>query len=364
MVTPLLDLFSGCGGLSLGAKWAGFQTALAIDKDPILSGSFGLNFSGTLKVVANIKSLNRHSLSSLIPHPIAGILGGPPCQAFSSIGRADPTDPRRTLVSHFFRVVADVQPAFFMFENVRGLGFQKNISVLERGLDRLGENWQIVGPVVLDAQEFGAPTRRKRLFVFGFNRDLMTPLTKEIMTRSVMRRHTVRDAIGDLAGATKISAIEGKFDSWKYSESQRISDYAAFMRSADGRFSGNQRTIHTDKTIRRFSKIEQGGVDPIGKYKRLSWDGVCPTLRAGTGNDKGSYQAVRPLHPTQNRVITVREAARLQGFPDWFRFHPTIWHSFRMIGNSVSPIIAAALLQRIYDRLALDQNRELPIAAE
>ncbi|MNJ64000.1 Modification methylase BanI [compost metagenome] len=91
----------------------------------------------------------------------------------------------------------------------------------------------------------------------------------------------------------------------------------------------------------------QGSVDPVGKHKRLHWDGFCPTLRAGTGSDRGSYQSVRPLHPVEDRVITPREGARLQGFPDDFIFHETVWHSFRMIGNSVSPIIAEVLLRNI-----------------
>jgi DNA (cytosine-5)-methyltransferase 1 len=88
------------------------------------------------------------------------------------------------------------------------------------------------------------------------------------------------------------------------------------------------------------------------KAKKLSPTGFCPTLRAGTGSDKGSYQAVRPIHYATNRVITPREAARLQGFPDWFVFHRTKWHSFRQIGNSVSPLLAEQLLKVIFDKLS------------
>ena len=92
-------------------------------------------------------------------------------------------------------------------------------------------------------------------------------------------------------------------------------------------------------------QLKPGEVDSVSKSYRLKYKGFCPTLRAGTGSDKGSYQAVRPLHPTENRVITPREAARLQGFPDWFQFHSTKWHSFRQIGNSVSPILAEHILR-------------------
>jgi len=119
----------------------------------------------------------------------------------------------------------------------------------------------------------------------------------------------------------------------------------------EGKISGNFDTTHTDDVRKRYESVEQGKVDPISRSKKLAWDGLCPTLRAGTGADKGSHQAVRPIHPVKGRVITVREAARLQGFPDWFCFHPTKWHSFRMIGNSVSPIVSRVVLTKIYEKL-------------
>lgn len=118
---------------------------------------------------------------------------------------------------------------------------------------------------------------------------------------------------------------------------------------------------HKADVVRRFATVMPGKMDTVGRHPRLAWDGQCPTLRAGTGADKGSRQAVRPLHPEEPRVITVREAARLQGFPDQHLFHPTIWHSFRMIGNSVSPILAEAVFRAIRDRLGLG---EMAIAAE
>jgi DNA (cytosine-5)-methyltransferase 1 len=92
-------------------------------------------------------------------------------------------------------------------------------------------------------------------------------------------------------------------------------------------------------------------MEKVGRHPRLKLGGLCPTLRAGTGFDLGSFQSVRPIHPRQHRVITVREAARLQGFPDEHVFHPTVWHSFRMIGNSVSPMMARAIFEAIRDRL-------------
>ena len=123
-----------------------------------------------------------------------------------------------------------------------------------------------------------------------------------------------------------------------------------------GRISGFFTTIHSAAVHERYKNTLQGQTDSVSRSKKLKWDGLCPTLRAGTGSDRGSHQAVRPLHPEQGRVITVREAARLQGFPDWFTFHPTKWHSFRMIGNSVSPIISNKILGVIHNSLMLTEQ--------
>lgn len=284
-------------------------------------------------------------MEALLPNGVDGVIGGPPCQAFSEIGRRYPDDPRRSLLGEFFRVVMDIRPAFFVMENVPGLMSANNRPVLDKAIAMLGGVWDIVGPVILDASDFGAPTRRRRVFVFGFDRTKMqVPAFADLVTTAA-EPVCVRDAIEDLGHTQPCGDEPGV---WWYLRESGISHYAARMRSPSGRFSGHQLTRHKPDTVKRFSTVPQGGTDPVGKHKRLSWDGLCPTLRAGTGSDRGSYQAVRPLHPVENRVITPREAARLQGFPDDFIFHETVWHSFRMIGNSVSPIIAEALLTNIY----------------
>jgi DNA (cytosine-5)-methyltransferase 1 len=110
-------------------------------------------------------------------------------------------------------------------------------------------------------------------------------------------------------------------------------------------------TQHSIDIATRSAATPGGNSDPKTQSYRLQWEGQCPTVRAGTAPDKGSFQAVRPLHPQRGRVVTVREAARLQGFPDWFVFHPTKWHSFRMIGNSVSPMVSEGLLGKIKKKL-------------
>jgi DNA (cytosine-5)-methyltransferase 1 len=160
------------------------------------------------------------------------------------------------------------------------------------------------------------------------------------------KKRSVHDAIADLVGAKSLGCNESGYDLWSYDRRRHVSPYARGMRASNN-FTGHKTTLHTRDTLKRFARLAPGERDPIGKYARLSWEGLCPALRAGTGNDRGSYQAVRPIHPIEDRVVTPREAARLQGFPDDFVFHPTVWHSCRMIGNSVSPILAKKLMQRI-----------------
>jgi DNA (cytosine-5)-methyltransferase 1 len=343
----ILDLYSGCGGFSLGAHQAGFVTKLAIDRDPILSGSFKDNFPGAQLLNADIRSVDRSAVEALLPGGVDGVVGGPPCQAFSEMGRRDKRDPRRKLIKEFFRIITLVRPKFFVFENVRGLGFTQNIHLLEAGLDMLPTGWRFIGPVLLNAADFGAPTRRVRLFMFGFRANEMDVPSESALLRKSNRHSSVYEAISDLLRAKSLGSNRDGFDIWAYDGRRKVSPYAKKMRTRAGSFTGHKQTLHTHDTLRRFSQLEPGKVDPIGKYIRLAWDGLCPTLRAGTGNDRGSYQAVRPIHPVEDRVITAREAARLQGFPDGFVFHPTVWHSCRMIGNSVSPILAKKLMQRI-----------------
>lgn len=341
----VLDLFSGCGGFTAGAHAAGLETRLAVDVDPILSSSFERNFGANKLLVEDVAKLTKPRLRKLLPEGVDVVIGGPPCQGFSEMGSQAIDDPRRMLVGEFFRVVEAVRPAIFVFENVRGLAFPRNIGVLDDAQRRLSSRWKVLPPVILDAADYGAPTRRKRVFVFGFNRDRVGIPDLADLIEPTAHKVTVRDAIADLQGMEPCGLIEG-MEACHYPEHEYLSPYASKMRSTLGFTTGNTLTVHQPSTLARFSKLKEGELDRVGRYPRLSWSGLCPTLRAGTGSDRGSFQAVRPLHPDEHRVITPREAARLQGFADDFKFHPTVWHSCRMIGNSVSPIIAEVLLER------------------
>ncbi|ACL61788.1 DNA cytosine methyltransferase [Methylobacterium nodulans] len=347
----LIDLFCGCGGLSLGARSAGLKVTLSVDNDPILTSSYTFNHPQSRLILADVADLSGRYLRRAAGGYIDGIVGGPPCQGFSEIGVASPDDPRRLLLWHFFRLVAEVRPKFFLMENVRGLAFEKNRPELDAALQLVAGRYTILGPLKLDAASFGAATSRPRVFVIGFDRSCVDSFTADDLQEWRRPAATVQEAIADLQGATEEGVDSDGLDWWRYGSDVAPSLYARRLRGTRRLFSGHRRIPHAPAIAARFAAVPQGGRDAVGRHARLDWNKQCPTIRAGTGPDRGSFQAVRPLHPAEPRVITVREAARLQGFPDRFVFHPTAWHSFRMIGNSVSPIIAERIFKAIRSKM-------------
>ena len=355
---PLVaDLYCGAAGFSLGGHLSGFRTAVALDIDETLTSSVTTNLPDIKLKIADIAETSGSDIlraSNAKQGEIAGVIGGPPCQGFSLIGKRDQSDPRNALVSHFFRIVRELRPRFFLMENVPGLLIGDAKKMLDDVIGSLS-GFEVVGPIMVDAANFGAATRRERVIVLGYNKDHVDAIDeKDLESAHVERKATVRDAIADLPEPNGCEWLP-----YRKKERDELSAYAKRSRTlpeqglgskdaraklADNKVSGVKATRHTKEVLRRFSKVEQGTCDAVSRCPRLEWKKLAPTLRAGTGPDKGSYQSIRPIHPTKDRVITVREAARLQGFPDWFQFHDTKWHSFRMIGNSVSPMMAEALL--------------------
>lgn len=369
----IIDLFAGAGGFSLGAHLAGFCVPLAIDLDKELTSSRAVNFpmSKTLHVdLANVRARDALKAADLKARDVVGVIGGPPCQGFSLIGPRDPEDPRNRLISHYFRFVREAHPAFFVLENVPGILTEPFRSILDNGIDSVGDRYLTVGPLCVDAASFGAPTRRRRVILIGYRKDVVATLTAaDVEAAQHQTRRTVYEAIHDLpspdqafldsagqycARYTRMPVEGSRGDFARLARAEAAEGLAApEVREAFrcGITTGFKSTQHTTSVRKRFSELRQGDIDVVSRCPRLSWDGTCPTLRAGTGHDKGSFQSIRPIHPAEDRVITVREAARLQGFPDWFTFHPTQWHSFRMIGNSVSPLMAGAILSLLRQRI-------------
>lgn len=365
--TPtLVDLFSGCGGFGLGGELAGFHSLVAVDVDATLQSAYRNNFPKTQAVTGDLSTMDETAWKLLLKgNEVDGVIGGPPCQGYSRQGHSNPDDERRTLLQHFFRNVNIISPKFFIMENVEGLMDKKNRYELTNALKTVDPKYTVLPPFVADASEYGAPTKRRRVVVIGFDASRMDPLSVDDF-KAPMKAVNVKDAIKDLPNPILQTKKMDDYGWASYRRQKNISEYARAMRLPPkdglgrdeakkkleaGKTSGHFETVHSEKVALRYATTPRGKIDKVSKSKKLAWDGLCPTLKAGTGSDRGSHQAVRPLHPDHGRVITVREAARLQGFPDWFCFHPTKWHSFRMIGNSVSPVVSEWLLANIKVKL-------------
>jgi DNA (cytosine-5)-methyltransferase 1 len=365
-----VDLFSGAGGMSLSFEQAGFNVVAAVELDPVNAATHEYNFPFCPVICADATEVSGDQIlraANLKPGELDVVFGGPPCQGFSIIGKRASQDPRNRGLIHFHRLLNELQPRYFVLENVPGLASLGNH--LEKFLEKCrGSGYEIVEPRVLDAASFGVPQQRKRLFLFGFRKGLRSPKYPDPTHRSRGFRQaiengvnglplgpSVADAIGDLPDVEKISKLVESDTTRR--KLNRGSEYArvlrgelhdpgdfGFARDYDrGLLTCSQRVRHSDACRERFKNTPPGAVEPHSRLVRLSPDGVAPTLRAGTLPDRGSFMSPRPIHPTSPRCITVREAARLHSFPDWFRFHNTKWHGLRQIGNSVCPLLGRAV---------------------
>lgn len=364
----VIDLFSGAGGFSLGAANAGFTVTAAIDQDRTLLNASASNFEQTEHLIHDLSLPPKCLIDTLARHGITKpnvVVGGPPCQGFSLIGKRNTQDPRNNLVTQFFRHVRALEPDAFVFENVPGISQAYGAAILKLSKALVDDLYDTTNEMTLDPAEYGGATRRPRLFVVGIRKGLadMVEVGKYIASRKLYAA-SVGEAIGDLfpflstdvADQTEWRAASSPSEQSAYVRKlNRVGglriDQKRIDRISKGVVTGVGTTAHSPKIVERFSETAPGTRERISRFPRLSWTGVAPTLRAGTGADRGSFQSVRPIHPDVPRVITVREAARIQGFPDWFIFHKSKWHSFRMIGNSVSPTISEVVMSALRECL-------------
>lgn len=367
-----VDLFAGAGGLSLGFEQAGYDLAAAVEFDPIHAAVHEFNFPYAATFCRDVSSITGEEIravSGIGQREVHVVAGGPPCQGISLMGKRAIDDPRNALLKEFARVVSELNPRYFVMENVAGLVVGNYRQLLDEVVETMEDaGYRMVLPYrVLNAADFGAPQSRRRLVLLGARSDVPLPEYPP-MTHSPRRINggvpadlgrpigpSVWDAIGDLPDA----------DAWdELLETDEVlvgygepSQYAAALRGLirepddfsrprgfrQNLMTSSARTVHSQESIRRFSSTAPGSTEPISRFLRLHPQGISNTLRAGTASDRGAHTAPRPIHPASPRVITVREAARLHGYPDWFRFHRTKWNGFREIGNSVPARLARAI---------------------
>ncbi len=370
-----IDLFAGCGGLSLGLEGAGFDIAASVEFDAIhaLVHHFNFNYGVTIcqdmTKVSTEYILEKMQSKGFNPE-VDLIVGGPPCQGFSLMGKREINDSRNQLVFEYLRVIKDIKPKYFIFENVPGIVTGKHETFLKELVEYFEQiGYNVVKPYqVLDASDYGIPQKRKRLILLGYREDVK-PINYPLKPDKESNLVTVEMAISDLAKIKpyiiKDEGIKAKLlDYTEFRNSFALKPKNKFkrchLRPNNDLIWGHLGSKHTEITQARFRETLTGNTEKISRFYKLAPDGFCNTLRAGTASDKGAYTAPRPIHYQYPRCITIREAARLHTYPDWFQFHRTIWHGFREIGNSVIPFFAKILGEEIIK--ALDISAEnLPI---
>lgn len=366
-----VDLFAGAGGLSLGFEQAGFDIAAAIEIDPVHCATHKFNFPHTRTICASVVDLTGIEIrrrADLCERDIDVVFGGAPCQGFSMMGKRALDDQRNQLVFHYVRLVSELQPKYCVFENVKGLTLGKHVQFLDELISALGTvGYNVALPYrVLNAADFGVPQDRRRLFLLASRCDEPALSYPEPTGQTT----TVWDAIGDLPDADQFAELK-ICDSVVAPHWVTASSYAkqlrclksdaldfSFRRNFDSTsLTASLRTEHTPLSQKRFLATQQGDTEAISRFKKLHPDGLCNTLRAGTDSARGAFTSPRPIHPFLPRVITVREAARLHSYPDWFRFHATKWHGFRQIGNSVPPLLGRAVAAQVIKALDIKPSK-------
>lgn len=375
-----VDLFAGAGGMSLGFEQAGFDVLASVEIDPIHCAIHQFNFpfwTSICKSVADTKGDEIRNCSTIGEQEIDVVFGGPPCQGFSIIGKRSLDDERNALIDHYIRLVLELYPKYFVLENVKGMTIGQHQKFIIEIINKFEENgYQVCHEYrILNAAEYGVPQNRQRLFLIGCRSDLKLPkypppITKPAtikLTQSVQKLPlcpTVWEALQDLPNIENYPELYEK--DWVIADFGKPSDYVkklcgflsnddySYLRHYDTKIlTSSLRTKHTPESIQRFTDTPNGKIEPISRFYKLHPNGICNTLRAGTASNRGAFTSPRPIHPFIPRCITVREAARLHSYPDWFRFHVTKWHGFRQIGNSVPPLLAKAIASEIIKALEI-----------
>ena len=345
-----IDLFAGAGGMSLGASAAGIEVALAVEVDPHAADTYAHNHPDTALFRNEIRCLKKPQLAA-IPTPRKGtiVFGGPPCQGFSySNQRTRSADnPNNWLFLEFMRVVRIWRPEWVVFENVKGITNTEGGTFLAQVLKHLTATGYAISHAVLDAAAFGVAQHRQRLFVVG-SRDggiLDFPEGDESLA------HTVTDAIADLPVLQNGAAV----NRLPYGE-RTPSAYAKRLRGGRKYCANHLVSSNAKPIITRYKHIPQGG----------NWEDIPPRLmrnyadrsRCHTGIYHrldsrrpsiviGNFRKNMLIHPTQHRGLSVREAARIQSFPDSYEFVGSIGFQQQQVGNAVPPLLAKAVFSAI-----------------
>ncbi len=346
-----IDIFCGAGGLSLGAEMAGVSVIFAVEKDKSAAETYRFNHNNTPVICDDIHNINPLQYYTLIGTDDQLIIfGGPPCQGFSTSNTVtrNMQNPNNSLFEEFLRFVSVLKPDWFLFENVEGFyRFEKgNLrNKVKYCFEKLGYT---VNDSIVVASDYGVPQHRNRFIMVGNRNGIVFQFPEK-----QKKIYSVMDAIGDLP-----ELINGQMDnSLPYRCSKKeAGEYAQLMRKGSRKSKQNFVSRNADYVIERYEHIGQGqnwraipkelmtnykdrNKCHSGIYKRLVADRPSVVI--------SNYRKNMLIHPFQDRGLSVREAARLQSFPDNFIFKGSLMHIQQQIGNAVPPLLGKAIFQHI-----------------
>jgi len=346
----IIDLFCGAGGLSLGFEMAKFRIDLAIELEENYYSAYRRNHSETLTLNKNITLLNCEEISNkyLKSNEIDGIIGGPPCIGFSTVGNRRPDDPRNTLIFYFIQWVKYFKPKFFVMENVPGILSMGKGKVVENVVNLYKEMGYNCKMEILLAADYGVPQLRQRVFFIG---------TQDKSVNSLTIQKTNKNNIAMKSDKERVENSTVKYNG------SPLTQYQEYLRENSDELYDHFAPNHSEIVRKRISHIDQGmnhGSLPKEFQLKGGYPNIYGRLHLGfpadtiTGNCGCVSAPGRFIHPTQNRAISIREAARLQSFPDRYKFCGTMKDKYKQVGNAVPPLMAYAVAKSINKMLRLD----------
>ncbi len=358
-----VDLFAGAGGLSLGFEQAGFNIRLAIEADKHAAMTYKSNRKNK-KVIVHSDDIHNLPPAKILktlgykPGQLDIVIGGPPCQGFSTSNTVtrNRENPKNLLIFTFFEYVKKLKPKWFVMENVAGLGIFERGDFKEKLLNKFSRQGYEVQCVVLNAANFGVPQSRNRIFFIGTNTGVSLKFVDSLVQKKSKSQITIKDAISDLPILRNGNSVEKK----PYRKNGDLSSYQKLMRiKTNGMVSNNLTTRHSEIAIKRFKEIKKGeNLVALAKrkpalvqnYKDISNCHSWVYLRQSWGKPSVAiinYRKNMLIHPSQNRGLSVREAARLQSFPDKYCFYGPLSYQQQQVANSVPPLFAKEVASSI-----------------
>lgn len=346
-----IDLFAGAGGMSLGAVQAGIKVEYAIEKDLYAAETYRRNHKETIVINDDICNIQELSLGKR-KYPII-VFGGPPCQGFSTSNRRTKNrdNKQNWLYKEFIRLTGSIKPDWVVLENVTGLLEMDKGYFIKAILMDLSDLGYECTYMTLLAADFGVPQKRSRLFIIGSRQGKKVKVAGTENSQPI----TVEEAISDLP----VLANGAKIDVLPYS-CPAGNAYAERLRKHLKVCSGNLVSNNADYVIERYKHIRQGeNWEAIPKELMMNYmdrtrchTGVYYRLRKDQPSIViGNYRKNMLIHPEQDRGLSVREAARIQSFPDWYRFMGSIGFQQQQVGNAVPPLLAKAVFERIIQEI-------------